>query len=324
VDVTVDDPQSDIDMLTFRADLGDARHRLDRALLRHAHEVSGLSRARVQKWITGGLVTVNHVRVLRPGVSVPSSAHISVALPPSAHRRQRPEPEPGPLDIVYEDDHLLVVNKPAGMVVHPSYRNATGTMLNHVLWHVRRRSAPVSPGLVSRLDKGTSGLVGIALTHGAHASAQRAAAAGPVRKEYLALVAGTPTPPSGRIALPLRRDSDDRRRMVVADDGVHCETWYTTTATGATTSLLTCVLVTGRTHQIRVHLAATSCPILGDPVYGVALDGLTRPALHASRVTLPHPSSGETMHLEAPLPTDLRRVALALDLEPRHDPVAVQ
>ena len=302
------------DTLSFRVDQGDIGGRLDRALMRHAHEISGLSRTRVQRWIAEGHVTMNTAPARRPGVTVPPGARISFTLPSSARRRQRLGPEPGALDIAFEDDHLLVLNKPAGLVVHPSYRNATGTLLNRVLWHVRHRRTPVSPGLVSRLDKGTSGLVVVALSSVAHARVQRAAARGLVRKEYLALVAGRPNPPAGRVILGLRRDGSDRRRVIVAGDGVPCETHYETLALGGTAALLRIVPVTGRTHQIRVHLAASGWPILGDGTYGAPLEGLTRPALHAWRVALPHPASRDELAFEAPLPADLQKAMAALGL----------
>ena len=311
---TVDDTKDEHESLTFRADQGDIGGRLDRALLRHTHGISGLSRTLVQRWIADGHVTINTALAQRPGVTVPSGARISFTLPASAHRRRRPGPEPGALDIAFEDDHLLVLNKPAGLVVHPSYRNATGTLLNHVLWHVRHRRTAVSPGLVSRLDKGTSGLVVVALTSAAHARVQRATARGLVRKEYLALVAGLPAPPAGAVTLRLRRDSADRRRVVVASNGAPCETRYETMAVGPTAALLRCVPVTGRTHQIRVHLAASGWPILGDPTYGVPLKGMTRPVLHAWRIALPHPVSGEPLAFEAPLPADLQEATAALGL----------
>ena len=310
----VDNPDTDLEVLTFEADLGDAGRRLDHAVLRHAREISGVSRTRVQRWIVDGFVTMNSTPVLRAGATVPSSARISVALPPSARRRQRPGPEPGPLDIVFEDDQLLVLNKPAGLVVHPSYRNTTGTLLNRVLWHLRHHGSLTRPGLVSRLDKDTSGLVVVALTHDAHAQIQRAADQGRVRKEYLAIVGGHPTPTAGRIMLPLRRDADDRRRVVVADDGAASETRYNTLDATSTAALLRCELVTGRTHQIRVHLAASECPILGDATYGVPVETLRRQALHAWRCALPHPLSGDRLTFYAPLPDDLQRAATALGL----------
>jgi 23S rRNA pseudouridine1911/1915/1917 synthase len=220
--------------------------------------------------------------------------------------RRRPQPEEGPLAIIHEDEHLIVLDKPAGVVVHPTYKNTSGTLLNAVLWRVRGR-ADAQPGILTRLDKGTSGIVVIALTPGAHATLQRDAAAGRVVKEYLALVRGTPDPPAGRVVLPLGRDAADRRRVVVRDDGQYCETQYETIGRPSSNrSLLRCTLVTGRTHQIRVHLAASGHPIVGDALYGEPDAAIDRQALHAWRVSLPHPLTLQRIDLEAPIPADMR------------------
>ena len=224
----------------------------------------------------------------------------------SSHERRRPQPEEGPLSIIHEDEQLIVLDKPAGVVVHPTYKNTSGTLLNAVLWRVRDRH-DAQPGILTRLDKGTSGVVVIALTAIAHATLQRDAAAGRVVKDYLALVSGTPDPPSDRVVLPLGRDAADRRRVVVRDDGQYCETRYETI--GHPTpgrSLLRCTLVTGRTHQIRVHLAASGHPIVGDSLYGQPDAAIDRQALHAWRVTLPHPVTRQRIDLEAPIPADMR------------------
>ena len=220
--------------------------------------------------------------------------------------RRRPQPEEGPLAIIHEDEHLIVLDKPAGVVVHPTYKNTSGTLLNAVLWRVRGR-ADAQPGILTRLDKGTSGIVVIALTPGAHATLQRDAAAGRVVKEYLALVRGTPDPPTGRVVLPLGRDAADRRRVVVRDDGQYCETQYETIGRPSSNrSLLRCTLVTGRTHQIRVHLAASGHPIVGDALYGEPDASMARQALHAWRVALPHPVTRQRIEIEAPIPDDIR------------------
>ena len=224
----------------------------------------------------------------------------------SGDGRRRPQPEEGPLTIIYEDEQLIVLDKPAGVVVHPTYKNTSGTLLNAVLWRVKDR-ADAQPGILTRLDKGTSGIVVIALTPIAHATLQRDAAAGRVVKEYLALVHGTPDPPAGRVVLPLGRDAADRRRVVVRDDGQYCETRYETIGQSTSSrSLLRCTLVTGRTHQIRVHLAASGHSIVGDSLYGEPDVSIGRQALHAWRVTLPHPATRQRIELEAPIPLDIR------------------
>jgi 23S rRNA pseudouridine1911/1915/1917 synthase len=224
----------------------------------------------------------------------------------SSDGRRRPQPEEGPLTIIHEDEQLIVLDKPPGVVVHPTYKNTSGTLLNAVLWRVRDR-ADAQPGILTRLDKNTSGVVVIALTPIAHATLQRDAAAGRVLKEYLALVRGKPEPAAGRIVLPLGRDAADRRRVVVRDDGQYCETRYETIGEPASDrSLLRCTLVTGRTHQIRVHLAASGHPIVGDSLYGEPDAAIPRQALHAWRVTLPHPATRERIEIEAPIPHDMR------------------
>jgi len=196
------------------------------------------------------------------------------------------------------------VNKPAGMVVHPSFRNRSGTLLNGVLWRVRNRK-DIRPGLVSRLDKDTSGVVVVALSPGVHARIQRDACAARVVKEYLAIVCGTPQPLEGRIALPLRRDPADRRRVIADPAGVPSETTYAVIAHGDGYSLVSCRLGTGRTHQIRVHLASTGSPIAGDPTYGSPDPLIQRQALHAWRITFPHPLSRKLVRIAAPVPDDI-------------------
>jgi RluA family pseudouridine synthase len=173
-----------------------------------------------------------------------------------------------------------------------------------VLWHLRER-ADRAPGIVSRLDKDTSGVLLVTLTPAVHARIQRDAAAGRVRKEYLAVVRGTPRPASGTITLPLARDPADRRRVVVAADGQPCETRYEVISGTESTALVRCELVTGRTHQIRVHLSAHGWPILGDRVYGEAHPLIRRQALHAHRIAFLHPVSGAALELAAPLPGDM-------------------
>jgi 23S rRNA pseudouridine1911/1915/1917 synthase len=232
----------------------------------------------------------------------------------STDGRRRPQPEEGPLRVIHEDDQLIVLDKPPGMVVHPTYKNISGTLLNAVLWHVRHR-ADAQPGILTRLDKDTSGVVVIALTPAGHATLQRYQAAGRIRKEYLAIVRGCPHPSEGRIIEPLARDTTDRRRVVVVPDGQHSETHYEVVSQASDSALLRCTLVTGRTHQIRVHLATRGWPVVGDVVYGSPDEGIARQALHAWRVTLPHPSTRQPMTIEAPVPDDVRTLAASRGLE---------
>jgi 23S rRNA pseudouridine1911/1915/1917 synthase len=225
--------------------------------------------------------------------------------------RRRPQPEEGPLTVLYEDDALLVLDKPAGCVVHPTYKNGSGTLLNAVLWRYRDRDG-VQPGILTRLDKGTSGVVILALTPALHAAMQRDMTAGRIRKEYLAIVSGTPEPRRGRIALPLGRSADDRRIVVVREDGAPCVTDYEVVARidapGDMRSIVRCELLTGRTHQIRVHLAASGWPIAGDVTYGRPAATISRQALHAWRVSFPHPISREWLTLVSPIPADMMQL----------------
>jgi 23S rRNA pseudouridine1911/1915/1917 synthase len=289
--------------LHFTADRGDARLRLDQVLTRRIRDVAGMSRARAQNWIKAGLVSVDETPAARPSIRVHEGAAIHITLPEGQTARERPQPEPVPLDVLYEDEHLIALNKPAGMVVHPSYRNTRGTLLNGVLWRLQGRDA-APPGLVSRLDKNTSGVVLVALSAGTHARLQRAARAGQVRKQYLAVVRGLPRPTEGVITLPLQHDPADRRRMAVASAGrgAPSETRYRVVAAKDGYALVLCELVTGRTHQIRVHLSASGWPLLGDALYGG--EPGPRHALHAWRLTFPHPVTHTEIHIEAPVPPD--------------------
>lgn len=215
-------------------------------------------------------------------------------------RRPPPEPEPMALDVLYEDEWLMAIDKPPGMVVHPTYRNWSGTLLNGLLSRV------AEPRIVTRLDKDTSGVVLVALSADVHKRIQRDTAEGRVKKEYLAIVCGTPAPPRGSIDAPLARSGADRRRVVVDAEGQHSRTEYEVMSTTGGTAVVRCELATGRTHQIRVHLASRGWPVAGDLVYGAPHPDLARQALHAWRVTLPHPITRQTLTLEAPIPEELQ------------------
>ncbi len=226
--------------------------------------------------------------------------------------RQRPQPEDGPLTVLYEDDALIVLDKPPGIVVHPTYRNTSGTLLNAVLWRYRERT-DVQPGILTRLDKDTSGVVVIALTPVLHAAMQREMSAGRVRKEYLAVVAGAPEPPQGRIAFRLGsldgRPSDRRRARGRRDVRDRLRSDRPLGGRRRGTSLcVRCDLLTGRTHQIRVHLAASGWPIVGDAVYGQPSADISRQALHAWRVTLSHPVTRQVIAVTSPVPADIAAI----------------
>ena len=311
------------------ADRGDAGQRLDRVLSRHLSDVTIATRTRIQRWIADGLVAVNGSSSRRVARRVAAGDVVSVALPLRA-RRPVMMAEATALVVLLEDEHLAIVDKPPGVVCHPTHAHATGTMMNALLWEAREWPAPQRPSLVGRLDKWTSGLLLVAKTAVVHAALQRALADPGSIKEYLALVYGDVRPERGQISLRLSRDRVDRRRVAASTStGAFSLTTYERVAAieapDTTLSLLRCRLGTGRTHQIRVHLAARGWPIVGDPVYGeprwgavadptvsAALAGFPRQALHASRVAFQHPVTGERIDVESPPPDDMRRILEAL------------
>ena len=219
----------------------------------------------------------------------------------SRPRRPRPEPEAIDLAVIYEDDAVVAVDKPPGMVVHPTYKNWSGTLLNGLLARFGE------PRIVTRLDRDTSGLVLVALGADMHARMQRDSIAGRMKKEYLAIVRGTPSPASGSILGALARSAEDRRRVVVNPAGQKSHTEYEVLSAGNGFALVRCRLMTGRTHQIRVHLASSGHPIVGDIVYGTSEEGVRRQALHAWRVAFPHPVTRTAIELESPPPLDLQQ-----------------
>jgi 23S rRNA pseudouridine1911/1915/1917 synthase len=304
------------------ADRGDAGQRLDLVLRRHLAGVDAATRTRVQAWIASGSVTVNGTCVHRAAARAALGDVVTITLPDEAPRTAMTA-ESVRLDILYEDDHLLALDKPAGVVVHPTYRHASGTMMNALLWHARGWPITHRPSLVGRLDKLTSGVVVVAKTAAVHAALQRTMASSSSEKAYLAVVYGRVQKVRGDIDLRLGKDRSDRRKIVAsaavgAASLTRFERIARVRAPSAGLSLLCCRLVTGRTHQIRVHLAARGWPLVGDPVYGeprwsqiidpslaATLRAFPRQALHAWRVTLIHPATGERLLIEAPLPSDL-------------------
>jgi len=207
------------------------------------------------------------------------------------------------LEILFEDEWLLAIDKPAGLVVHPTYRNAAGTLLDAV----RERHPSATPSVVNRLDKLTSGIVVVAKDAATHAAMQRSWTE--AEKDYLAVVRGC-ADEQGRIALPIGTDPADRRRRIVTPLGAGSVTVFERLGFDASfdRSLLRCRLLTGRRHQIRVHLSARGWPIVGDALYGEPLEGFPRHALHAWRLALAHPATGAAVSLEAPVPVDVTRL----------------
>jgi 23S rRNA pseudouridine1911/1915/1917 synthase len=312
-----------IEWRTIKIDRGDHGLRVDRVLLRHMRDEKGVSRNRIQKWIDAGDVLVNGSVPSRAAWRVQAGDDLQIRVAEPA-RREKPKAESIALDILYEDDDLLAVNKPAGLVVHPSYRNTTGTLINGLLEHARNWPVGSTPALLGRLDKLTSGIVIVTKRGEIHAALQRQMDARRVDKDYLAIVWGKPTPLRGTIDLALDRDPWDRRRITVTDRGGQPSvTRYERLSTTGAFSLMRCRLITGRTHQIRVHLSARKWPIVGDATYGpktIAADAnevaakFPRQALHAWRIGFRQPRTGRELVIEAPLPADMRTLAEAVGL----------
>lgn len=320
-----------------RATLGDdaAPERLDRALARAFPDVS---RSRLQDLIRAGHVRWNGAVSLDPSVKVGPGADLLVAVPEAV--AAEPVAERLDLTIVYEDDDLIVIDKPAGLVVHPAPGHDSGTLVNGLIAHCGESLSGIGgvrrPGIVHRLDKDTSGLLVVAKNDRAHAglTAQFAdhGRTGPLERAYLALVWGVPEPHHGTIEANLARSVRNREKIAVVrgETGRHAITHYRVEETfgpEGTVARVRCILETGRTHQIRVHLSHRGHPLLGDSVYGGAfktkvsrlspegrgaLDALGRQALHASVLGFAHPRSGETLHFESPLPPDMRALMTAL------------
>jgi 23S rRNA pseudouridine1911/1915/1917 synthase len=281
--------------------------RFDQALARMFPEHS---RSRLAAWVKQGQVKLDHVAVDAKR-KVWGGERVSLELQPEAHDSAA-EAEAIALDIVHEDAALLVLNKPAGLVVHPGSGNWQGTLLNGLLHHHPPLAAIPRAGIVHRLDKDTSGLLVVAKTLEAQTDLVRQLQARTVKRQYLALVHGE-VARDGTVDAPIGRHETQRTRMAVTEHGRAARTHYRVLERYARATLLECSLDTGRTHQIRVHLQSINHPLVGDPVYragrGAASGPLAtfkRQALHAYRLGLVHPVSGEAMEWEAPLPADMQ------------------
>jgi 23S rRNA pseudouridine1911/1915/1917 synthase len=293
--------------------------RLDKALA----DATGLSRARVQALIAQGQVEIDSQPATSPSAKVGEGAQFRLTLPPAAVAEAQPQDIA--LYIAFEDEHLIVVNKPAGMVVHPAAGNPDGTLVNALLHHCRGQLSGIGgvarPGIVHRIDKDTSGLIVVAKSDAAHEGLAAQFAQHSVHRRYLAVCGGHPSPREGTITGRIGRSDANRKKMAVlaknSSRGKHAVTHYKTLQGLASSALIECRLETGRTHQVRVHCASIGHALLGDPLYGDAPKPLrpvlkacnfARQALHAADLGFTHPLTQESVHFEAELPTDMREL----------------
>lgn len=297
-----------------------AGQRLDTVL---AKMFPAYSRSRLKAWLLAGDIRVNGVSP-RPRDSVLGGETVEFTVAPEVATEA--EPEPIDLPVAYQDEHLLVINKPAGLVVHPGAGNANGTLMNGLLHLDSTLNELPRAGIIHRLDKDTSGLLMVARTLPAHTALVRMLADREIHREYLAVCAGTLTG-GGMISEPIGRHRGDRRRMTVRDDGKPAVTHFTVEKRYSAYTYIRVRLETGRTHQIRVHFAHRRHGLLGDPVYGPRL-GLPkgasehlqqtlrrfrRQALHATRLAFEHPITGEAVEVKAPIPKDFADLLEALE-----------
>lgn len=302
--------------------------RADRFL---AGAVEGLSRSRVKALIEAGHARCDERLIADPSETVRAGARYSLSVPPATPAA--PRPETIPLAILFEDRDLIVLDKPAGLVVHPAPGNQAGTLVNAVLAHAGEELSGIGgearPGIVHRLDKDTSGVMVVAKTERAHTALSAAFANRDLDREYLALVWGLPAATSGEVEATIGRHPTDRKRMAVVTRGgkTALTRWRLDSGFGAAAALLRCRLATGRTHQIRVHLAHAGHPLVGDPVYlrrtpsaarllpeplRDALLAFPRQALHAASLGFRHPVTGQALSFQAPMPSDMAALVASL------------
>ena len=293
-----------------------AGSRLDRWLADH---LPAQSRSRIQALIAAGSILLDG-QTARPSSRLRPGQEVRVRIPEA--RPAGPRPQDIPLSVVHDDAWLLVIEKPAGLVVHPGAGAPEGTLVNALLHHVRDLSGiggELRPGIVHRLDKGTSGLMVVAKDDATHRDLVRQFAGRTVEKEYLAVVLGVPSPRQGKVDSPIGRDPVNRKKMSARGPRARpARSDYSVVEVLDGASLVRVRIHTGRTHQVRVHLASLGHPVAGDALYGgrrapgsrdprarEALRALDRPALHAARLAFTHPASGQRLAFESPLPADL-------------------
>ncbi len=297
--------------------------RLDKALA----EASGLSRERVKALLGEERVLLAGKVAAQASVKVADGTPFEIRVPAAIPAEAAPQDIP--LTIVFEDEHLIVVDKPAGLVVHPAAGNPDGTLVNALLHHCRGQLSGIGgverPGIVHRIDKETSGLLVVAKTDKAHEGLARQFADHSIERAYFAIVQGRPMPPTGTVSGFIGRSDHDRKKMAVLHElnkrGKHAVTHYRTVETFAGASLVECRLETGRTHQVRVHMASIGHALLGDPVYGRTptrfrplLNELrfARQALHAAVLGFIHPVTGAALRFESALPADMAGLLVEL------------
>ena len=306
----------------------EARGRIDKAL---AEATEGLSRARIQALMADGAVTLDGREVTDPSEKAKVGAAYEILVPPP--EPADPQPEAISLTILYEDEYLIVIDKVPGMAAHPAPGTPNGTLVNALLHHCAGSLSGIGgvarPGIVHRLDKDTSGVMVAAKTDAAHQGLSKLFAAHDIERSYIALTRGAPTPAQGTIATRIGRARFDRQRMaVLATGGREAVTHYWVQERFGPdekplAARISCTLETGRTHQIRVHLAHKGAPVLCDPIYGSALPaasvraaiaeaGIMRQALHAAILGFVHPITGEALRFETPLPADMAALDAAL------------
>ena len=323
----------DMQRLTITAPPEAAGERLDRFLAAGLEAPSPLSRTRLKALILDGAVTENGVAVTDPSQSVRAEAEYALLLPPV--REATPQAEDIPLDIMFEDDHIIVLNKPSGMVVHPGPGQPDGTLVNALIAHCGDSLTGIGgvmrPGIVHRLDKDTSGVMMAAKSDAAHQKLTEMFAAHDLDRHYLAITWGMPPETEGWIEAALGRSTRDRKKQAVVPNGRYAATnWTVIRRLPPFASIVECRLETGRTHQIRVHMAHLGHGVIGDPMYGkpmrsgqmpdaVARDclaeirGFRRQALHAASLGFAHPVTGEALHFETPMPDDMAGLVAAIE-----------
>jgi 23S rRNA pseudouridine1911/1915/1917 synthase len=296
--------------------------RLDRAL---AAAVPTLSRERLKALIRSGALEMAKAAVRDPALKVRGGETFRLAVPEPTPAHN--EAQDIPLNIVFEDEHLLVVNKPAGLVVHPAAGNRDGTLVNALLHHCGGSLSGIGgvarPGIVHRIDKDTSGLLVVAKSDVAHEGLARQFAAHSIDRRYLAIISGVPRTTSGTIDAPLARSPANRKKIAIVSEsrGKHAVTHWKRVTLLKDAALVEAKLETGRTHQVRVHMASIGHPLIGDPVYGRAGKthgkilkelGFCRQALHAAELGFTHPVTKRGLSFSSPMPTDMQELMRAL------------